>query len=254
LRAHPDLVSAFSAGLVTGALPPGLTAKAPDEAARRFGVYRNNVAAGLADALAKRFPVIERLVGTEFFRAMGSLYLVAHRPKSPVLMEWGDTFPGFLAGFAPLAAYPYMADVARIEVARGRACHSADLRPITAEYLIAAGSDPGTARLHLHPSVQVLHLAHAAVSIWAANQPGGSLQEVLPSAPETALILRDTTFAVPVCAIGAGDAALICAIQAGHGLLAAAELAAFAEPGHDPQSILVRLLRAGAIILTGEAR
>src|SRR5271168_2197554 len=35
--------------------------------ARRFAVYRNNVAVGLIGALEKRYPVTRRLVGDEFF-------------------------------------------------------------------------------------------------------------------------------------------------------------------------------------------
>jgi hypothetical protein len=248
LPAHPDLVSAFAAGLIDGALPSGLTAQAPDEAARRFAVYRNNVAVGLAAALSRRFPVIERLAGPEFFAAMGQIYLQAHRPKSPVLHEWGDSFPGFLADFPPLAAYPYMADVARIEMARGHAYHAADAAPIAPDHLIAAAASPGTARLGLHPSVQVLPLSHPAVSIWAANQPGAK-PKPMPAGPEIALILRDARFDVPVVALGAGDAALIAALQEGQTLLAAAEAAAEIEPEHDPQPILIGLMQAGVITL-----
>lgn len=73
MHAHPDLVQAFASGLTGGTLPPGLTAQAPDEAARRFAVYRNNVAVSLLAALADRFPVIERLIGPDFFAAMGQV-------------------------------------------------------------------------------------------------------------------------------------------------------------------------------------
>ncbi|WP_431299083.1 DNA-binding domain-containing protein [Tabrizicola sp. BL-A-41-H6] len=249
MPAHPELVSAFTAALIDGALPPSVTAQVPDEAARRFAVYRNNVSAGLAAALSRRFPVIERLVGPEFFRAMGQIYLEAHRPKSPVLLEWGDTFPGFLADFPPLAAYPYMADVARIEVARGWAYHAGDASPIAPDRLIAAASDPGTARLGLHPSVQVLPSSHPAVSIWAANQPGTKTNVVSADGPEIALILRDARFEVPVAVLGAGDAELISALQDGQTLMAAAERAALTEADHDPQTILVRLMQAGVITL-----
>lgn len=252
MHAHPDLVSAFAAGLVDGALPPGLTAQAPDEAARRFAVYRNNVAVSLAEALSRRFPVIERLVGTDFFRAMSQVYLQSHRPKSPVLHEWGDGFPDFLADFAPLAAYPYMADVARIEVARGRAYHAADTAPIAPDCLLAAASDPGTARLGLHPSVQVLRLDHPAASIWAANQPGANTKSLATSGPELALILRNTAFEVPVSVLASGDASLIANLQQGRALLEAAECAAEAEPEHDPQPILIRLMQAGVITLPRE--
>ncbi|MBN2629110.1 MAG: putative DNA-binding domain-containing protein [Rhodobacteraceae bacterium] len=248
MPAHPDFVFAFAAGLVDGTLPPGLTAKAPDEVTRRFAVYRNNVAVSLAAGLSRRFPVIERLVGPEFFAAMGQIYLQRHRPKSPVLHEWGDSFPGFLAAFPPLAAYPYMADVARIEVARGRAYHAADADPIATDHLLAAAADPGRARLGLHPSVQVLPLAHPAVSIWAANQPGAKT-EPMSADPEIALVLRDTRFDVPVAALGPGDAALIVALQQGQTLLTAAQAAAEIAPEHDPHPILIRLKQAGVITL-----
>ena len=198
LPAHPDLVTAFAAGLVDGSLPPDLTAQAPDEASRRFAVYRNNVAVSLATALSRRFPVVERLVGSDFFAAMGQIYLQAHRPKSPVLHEWGDSFPGFLAEFPPFATYHYMADVARIEVARGRAYHAADAAPIAPHDLIAAAADPTSARLGLHPSVQVLQLDHPAVSIWTANQAGAQPGCVATHGPEITLILRDARFEVPV--------------------------------------------------------
>lgn len=252
MPAHHDLVLAFAAGLIDGNLPSGLTARAPDEASRRFGVYRNNVSVSLVTAMARRFPVIERLVGTEFFAALGQVYLQMHRPKSPVLHEWGDSFPGFLAQFPPLAAYPYMADVARIEVARGRAYHAADADPIAPQYLIAAAADAGTARLALHPSVQVLRLAHPAVSIWAANQPG-AVPGHLAVGPEIAIVLRNIRFEVLVSTLSSADAAMITALQNGKTLLGAAECAAEVKPDHDPQPILIRLMQAGVITMPKEA-
>lgn len=249
MRAHPELISAFSAGLTSGRLPAGLTAGVPDEATRRFAVYRNNVVVGLADALSKRFPVIERLVGHDFFHALGRIYLEAHRPTTPVLIEWGDTFPDFLTAFPPLADYPYMADVARIELARGRAYHAADAPPIPSARLAALASDPGSAQLGLHPSVQILRLLYPAVSIWAANQPGAMTQVAGMAGAQIALVLRDAQYRVQVMAICAGDAALISALQAGQTLLMAAELGSFATAGHDPQPILLTLMQAKAITL-----
>ena len=253
MPAHPEFLDAFRNGIGSGALPPGVTATAPDEAAQRFAVYRNNVTVSLIDALALHFPAIERLVGTDFFRAMAREFAQTHRPRSPVLLTWGEGFPDFLAAFPPLAAYPYMADVARIEVARGQACHAADADPIPPADLIAAVDDPASLYLTLHPAVQVLRLGQPAVSIWAANQPDGPPLATGTEGPEIALIWRDTLFNVPVAAISAGDAAMIEAIQSGHNLLMAAELAAFAEPDHTPQTMLIRLMQAGAVVIPGKA-
>jgi hypothetical protein len=244
LLRHPELIAAFDAGLRGGALPAGVTARVPEEAARRFDVYRNNVAVGLTEALATRFPVIRRLVGEEFFAALARLYAESDRPRSPVLAEWGVGFADFLAGFPPLAGWPYMADVARIEFARGVAFHAADARPVNPATLVTA--DPDRLRLRLHPSVMLLRLSHPAVSIWARNQPGGE-GVALTAGPETALILRDVGFAVHVSVLGPGDAALAAGLLGGETLAEAAARGAQAEPGHDPQPFLVTLMRAGAI-------
>jgi hypothetical protein len=246
---HPEFVARFDAALRGGALPPGLIAGDMAEVDRRFAVYRNNVAVSLTEALASRFPVIRRLVGEAFFAPLARLYAETDRPRSPVLAEWGEGFAGFLAGFPPLAGYPYLADVARIEFARGRAFHAADAPPIDPASLAAA--DPGEVRLMLHPSVRLLRLAYPALSIWARNQPGGQAAP-LGTGPEIALILRDAAFQVPVRALCAGDAALLEAILAGQSLAQAAAAAQRAEHGHDPQPLLVVLMRAGVIIAATE--
>lgn len=253
MPAHPEFLDAFSAGIGSGTLPPGLTATTPDEAVLRFAIYRNNVTVSLIDALAFRFPVIERLVGADFFRAMARDYAQLHRPKSPVLISWGESFPDFLITFPPLAAYPYMADVARIEVARGQAYHAADADPLPVAELVAAATDPASLFLHLHPSVHVLRLGQPAVSIWAANQAGGPPLALAGKGPEIALVWRGSRFDVPVAAIGHGDAAMIEALLSGSSLMIAGEMAAFAEPDHNPETMLVRLMQAGVIVIPGKA-
>lgn len=244
MHAHPEFEARFDAALRGGPLPPGLVARDPAEVERRFAVYRNNVVVSLTEALASRFPVIRRLVGEAFFSQLARCYSEFDRPRTPVLAEWGDGFAAFLAAFPPLSAYPYMADVARIEFARGRAFHAADAPPVDPA---ALGADPARITLRLHPSVCILRLAHPAVSIWACNQPNG--KEQMPgSGPETALILRDMSFNVPVTSIGAGDAALVETMLAGTPLSVAATTAREAEPRHDPGPMLVALMRAGAVV------
>ncbi len=241
---HAEFMRSFDAALRGDVLPAGLQARNMAEVERRFAVYRNNVAVSLTAALASRFPVIRRLVGEAFFAPLARLYAEMDRPKSPVLAEWGEGFADFLGAFPPLARYPYLPDVARIECARGRAFHAADAAPVDPAVLVAA--DTNRVTFVLHPSVHLLHLASPAVSIWARNQPGGS-PIPLPARAETALILRDASFAVQVRALGAGDAALIGAILAGSTLCDAALTAQEAEAGHDPAPMLVALMRAGAI-------
>lgn len=182
MRAHPETEAAFRAALRGGPVPAGVVARG--DVARRMDVYRNNVAHSLHAALAARFPVIRRLVGEAFFGALAKVYVDADPPRSPVLADWGDGFAGFLDGFPPLSAYPYMGAVARVEYARGRAFHAADAPPLNPARL--AGADADTLRLGLHPSVTVLRLDHPGATIWARNQPGAAQDRTgIPPGAET---------------------------------------------------------------------
>lgn len=233
----PEMQALFHAALSGGAPPAGLVAQ-PD-LDRRFAVYRNNVAYSLSRALAARFPVIERLLGAEYLAALAPLYRAADPPRGPVLAEWGAGFAAFLDGFAPLAGWPWLGDVARIEWARGLAFHAPDAAPLDPATL--AGADPQALRLRLHPSVTVLPLAHPAVAIWAQNQPGAA-PAPLPTGPQIALILRDRAGEVPVEAIPPDEARLIAALAAGETL---AQAAAHVP---DPAPRLVALMAQGAFV------
>lgn len=250
---EPAFTHAFARGLRTGDLPAGITATAPEEAERRFAVYRNNVAHGLSRALAARFPVIERLLGEEYFAALARAYLAASPPHTPQLYLWGDDFAAFLAAFPPLRPLPYLPDVARLEWLRGLAWHAADAEPVGAAELAAAAQAPADLRLRFHPSVTLLRTRHAAVTIWAANQPGAPPQEIDAMQPEAALVLRDRNDVVQVLSLSPSEAEVAAGLIRGLPLMAAIALAT--TPGLDPGGFLFTLVRHGALtaFTTGES-
>ncbi len=93
-KSLPDLQSDFSRKLMQrgGAASGGLMRP------KRFRVHRNTVFASLTGALRARYPVIERLVGADFFEAAARHFIEAHPPRSPMLIEYGDGFAAFLEG------------------------------------------------------------------------------------------------------------------------------------------------------------
>lgn len=226
-------------------IPAGLIDDKGDPAGRRFNVYRNNVTTSLMDALTEGFPVICKLLGEANFRNLAREYQASHPPKSPLMMYYGAEFPDFLDGFTPLAKYPYLKDVARLEYAMRLSYHSADAAPIdptilgelTESRLLASTVD-------FAPSMQVVSSRYPMLGIWRFN----TIDEAPQPAPksESALITRAEFDPEPV-EISNADVEMISALKSGRPLSAALTNAQAIDPNHDFGRILGQLLTGNAI-------
>ncbi|WP_413990482.1 DUF2063 domain-containing protein [Labrys okinawensis] len=241
-----DLQSAFREAVLDPAVatPPGLTAHNGVAPRRRFAVYRNNVTVGLAGAVESRFPASIALVGEEFFRALATLFVRAHPPRSPLLLIYGDELPGFTEGFEPAREVPYLADVMRLEIARSQAYHAADAEPGSLDALSAFPPEQlGEVRVILHPAVRLLRSAFPAATIWEMNS-GGEIREIADWSGEEILVTRPH-LDVTVQILPPGGYAFLASLQAGEPLGVAAE-SAFAESADfDLPSALAALVNAG---------
>lgn len=251
---HASDQATFAAALLDPALPcpVGLKTWNASDPARRLAVYRNNVVSSLIDALADTFPVVQALVGVEFFRAMASVFVRHSPPSSRLLSQYGRTFPDFIADFEPARGVAYLADMARLEFARVSAYHAADADTVSHESIaLALGNSPerlGELHLSLHPSVSVVESAFAIVSLWAAHQgDDADIGAVDPAVAEDALVLRDG-LDVLVLRLPAGAARFVRAIECCRGFADAASDAGNATPEFDLAAALALLLGHGAVI------
>lgn len=226
-------------------LPAGVTTARGEADASRFAIYRNNVFVGLTRALAQRFPVTEQLVGTEFFTAMARAFAQDNKPASPLIIAYGDSFPDFIAGFAPAAALAYLADVARIEAAWTRAYHAADAPLLDLAALSArAPDDLVHLRLPPHPSAALICSEHPVGTIWAAHQ-GDEVVPVETWRAETVLVVRPV-MTVELNILPPQDAAFARALFGGAPLGEAAAIAVAGAPAFDVGTALVGLHALGA--------
>lgn len=229
--------------------PRDLRAWNGSDVTRRFAVYRNNVVVSLVNALADSFPVVQELVGPEFFRALASAFVRSHPPRSPLLLDFGSEFPSFIAGFAPARSVPYLADVARLELARVEAFHSADApapASSAASQTLATASGTFPPGLLLHPSVRIVQSRFPVHSIWAAHQGVGELESVDLGQAQAALVVRPE-LEVLVVPVEAAVATFIAALLQGEGLQGALA-AAGRIPGFDLAGTLALLLHHRAIV------
>lgn len=237
------MTAAFVTALLDPAkpVPPGLTDPAGRPAGRRFAVYRNNLAVGLTDALQTGFPVLVKLLGVDFFRAMAGVFWRAYPPQSRIMADYGQDMPLFLRGFPPVAHLPYLADVARLELSLRAAYHAADAAAVAPDRL--AGLPPErlmTARLRLAPALRLVRSDWPVHGIWAANMAGAAPPAM---APQDVLITRPGYDPAPH-PLPPGGAVFVALLIDGQTLGQAAEAAG---PGHDLMATIGLLLGGGAI-------
>src|SRR5439155_8010965 len=142
-------------------------------------------------ALKDAFPAVGRIVGEDFFRAMARTYVLQALPASPILLDYGGSFPDFIAGFEPAATLPYLADVARTERAWNEAYHAAEAAPLDPSAFAAIPPDQvAHIRLAFHPSLRIVRSPFPALTIWRMNVDDGVPQPVDFAVAEDILIVR----------------------------------------------------------------
>jgi hypothetical protein len=195
-------ISGFAAALADPAAPPPATTLGrlgmPD--ARRFSVYRNNIAVGLIRSLEARYPILRRIVGDDAFRGMARAFVSAHKPRSPVIIAYGRDFPEFLAASTAqgeAAEISRLVDLARLENAWVEAYHSEDAAVLTVEDLarLSPAELPRT-QVAFHPATRLLRFSTAAASLWTACQADAasvsctSAEEALVTRPAAEVMVR----------------------------------------------------------------
>jgi hypothetical protein len=226
-------------------VPAGLVGPGGTGAGRRFDVYRNNVAVGLTEALEAAFPSVRGHVGTDFFAAMAGVFLRAHPPDTPVLWRWGDRLPGFIETFPPLVSLPWLADVARLEIAIRASYHAADARPADPARLAGIAPDRlGDARLRLAPAVRLVRSRWPVFVLWRAGL-GGPLPD-RDTTGQNVLVTRPGFDPLP-WVLPPGGGLFLERLLDGAPLAEATGAAAAAVATFDPGEIVTRLLSQRAI-------
>jgi hypothetical protein len=213
---------------------------ASNHAAMRYAVYRNNVLHSLINALETRFPATRRLIGDESFQFCAKLFVERHKPQTPVLMFYGDYFPDFLTGLAFLDTWPFLPDIARIEVARTYAFHAEDRAAFHAPHLDAGAIDRLLSqRLEPHPAAWVLQSSYPAATIWASSDAPDALRNIAWQA-QTLAITRGADD-VRIFIVPHGMARCFTALRHGATLEAAIDAACENADACDPAAILAAL-------------
>jgi hypothetical protein len=247
-----ELQLRFAAALFDGAVEAVQAEILADglPAAERIDIYRNNLREGFIKALAIGFPVLERLVGTEYFRQLALDFLAAHPSRTGNLHHIGAPFAPFLRESFKDTEYAYLPDIAALEWACEAALIAPDAEPISLAAL--HGVDPDAfehLRFDLHPACALVRSQYPIVRIWSANQPDASSEDIidLGAGAENVLVLR-TAAGVRFEHVSTGELAALEAFGRGLSLGAALEAAQAAESPFDLGAALRRFLSLNILV------
>lgn len=219
--------------------------------AERAGIYRGNLHAIWSNSLRNAFPVIEQLVGSEFFEQLAILYGQEFPSSSGDLNLFGQYFSDFLRKESSVKAYPYFSAVAQLEWQVHRAYYSADAENLDMQHFLSTCGPAATEfALRLHPAASLFQSDCAAVQVYAAHldqaldAEESSIEFVLEAA-SFALVTRPD-WIVKLTAITQAEFVVLSLLQQGQTLAAALDAGLDLDKNFDVAATLTKFFAAGA--------
>jgi len=200
------------------------------------------------DGLTTVFPVTRRVAGDESFDAMARQFIATERSRSATRFPNWEMFPSFLRSQGKAVSIEYVADIAELERARGKAKYAADALPIGAHVFPSLPAERFRGlRLALHPSIFLVASRFPIVTIWETNQSEHQDGRVDRWSAECALVARPF-LEVEVRRLPPGGHAFISALSQGRTIAAALDAATATDPTFDIAINRALLIEANVVI------
>jgi hypothetical protein len=217
---------------------------------RRAQLYHNNMFVGLTGALEAVYPVVQRLVGDQFFHFAAKEYIQDRPSQSGNLHGFGDRFADFLAVLPSAAGLPYLADVARLEWAYHEVFHAAIGPRLDVEGLQGlSASSWERLGFELHPASRLIESDYPVLQIWQVNRDDytGDQRVDLARDGERLMVLR-RDLEIAMYRLSPGEFAWLRALINKQDISRAYEQACLAEPEFDLDTCLKRHVARGTLV------
>ncbi len=215
---------------------------------RRLALYRGNIVAGISKTLALAYPVIEQVVGANFFSGLARAYWQETPSRSGDLHDYGACFGDFLIRFPHALELPWLPDLARLEWAVHRAASAANSKAFDPSVLALLPEEKQPdLRFAFLPGTAIVQSAYPIVQIWTMHQPDhAGAFKIDWDLQQTALVVRHG-LRVQLESLDVGPAALIAALLSGQTLMSALDAAGLVDPAFDAQNALAQCVTSGWI-------
>ncbi len=219
-------------------------------AERGVEVYRNNYRGNLHDTLAAVYPVVQQLVGDEFFRMMAKRFIEAHPSRSGDLHQYGSELAEFLVRFEPTRDLAYLPGMASLEWAYHHAYLADDAPEFDFDRIATLAPESyAELRWQLHPSCSLLVTDHPTAAIWQAHQEGApeDFNIDMDSGGDRLLVFRNQLI-TEIISIEAGSLHWLAQLQQGIAMGEATEATLATHEDFDLSATLRHWLAQGVLI------
>ena len=249
-----ELQTNFIRDCLSGQLTPENTLMANDldtqliSAQGLMSIYQNSAIANITNSLSLSYPVIEKLVGNDFFRVMCKQYIVNHWPTSGNMDDYGESFSLFLAKFEQAKHLTYLEDVAQLEWLFHQSSLANDSRHFDWTNLEKVTSSD-TLTFLLSPSVSIMCSTMPVDKIWLMNQIKApeNIELSLDGDSDTFIVLFRQGLKTEMMTVVASEFAFLQSIENGHDFEAVIESAQTVDANMSIDHCLKKYIELGVI-------
>jgi hypothetical protein len=215
-----------------------------------MGIYQNSAIANITHSLILTYPVIEKLVGEQFFSAMCREFIFLTWPQSGNMDDYGVEFPEFLAEFEHAKHLLYLKDIARLEWAFHQSSLAEDAT-ITDWSTLAQASDILQLKFLVTPSLSLISSTFPIDKIWHLNQENTSPDIAVDFSDEqdnnTFIVLFRQQLKTVILPITSGEFALLYAFKTGESFEKAIVVASAKQADFSVDDSLKKFIELGII-------
>lgn len=213
-----------------------------------MGIYRESSIGNIIIPMQLTYPVVEKLVGEDFFRMTCRKFTEKHWPKTGNMDDYGNEFAEFLEQFEPAQSIAYLPDVARLEWLYHESSIADDME--ASDWTAFSKLSPeeiADVSIHLHPTVRLFSSVYPVMKIWQMNQDGADENEELnlDEEGESYVLIIRTDFKAMLHEIDQSEKILLQSLLDGNPLYEAVELALETNENMNMQAFIEKYLSNG---------
>lgn len=228
---------------------PDLFSTEPDLVEQRLAIYRGNVQSIWTKTLANTFPVLQQLVGDEFFTFLALQYGRQFPSQSGDLNQFGSQFSRYLSTEAAVEDYPYFSAVAELEWQLHCAYYAENTDSIDlAQFISSAGEAAQHSRLLFHPTASLFQASYAAAQVYLAHQMQSIRTIDVPLNTSCFALISRPQWRVELMLLDAASFSALQALQQGRELGETLERAMALDPQFDIATQLQKWFALGTFV------